>query len=160
MYILCQLLNYDTFLFYKSDRLAQYITVDRGQSNVISYTDSVTLSRTGLLDLNLGENGLTESIRGTPVSDVLVGTLEADRLIADAGNDVILPSRGADLIITGKGDDIVFYDTVDVHYDFILDFELNRDRLDISELLTSLENQAIDLINDGYINVIPLSTDS
>ena len=128
------------------DRLAQYIAVDRGVSNVISFTDSfgnpadsISLSRDGLLDLNISANakGLIE---GTDLPDVLVGTLAADEIVGGGGNDVIIASQGRDVLTGGTGSDVFFFDPLVYpnpasHGDRILDFELGSDRLDVSELL-------------------------
>lgn len=151
------------------DRLAQYIAVDRGESNVISYTDSfgepaesIALSRNGLLDINISEKVRPGLIRGSDLPDVVVGTRGADEILAGDGDDVIIPSRGLDTITGGEGKDIFFFDSlvysnVALHSDRILDFELNCDRLDISELLELSGYIYTDPIRDGYITVVPLT---
>ena len=147
------------------DRLAQYIAVDRGESNVISYSDSfgnpadsIALSRDALLDLNISSRTGRGSISGTRMPDVLVGTLASDRIIAGAGDDVIVASLGVDTLTGGAGDDVFFFDplierNISLHQDRILDFELNSDRLDVSELLERSDYTGDDPIGDDYIAI-------
>ena len=101
------------------DRLAQYIAVDRGESNVISYTDSlgnpaesISLSRDALLDIKISDKISQGLIQGSNLPDVIVGTRVADEIAAGDGNDVIIPSQGVDTISSGAGQDIIFYDSL------------------------------------------------
>jgi Ca2+-binding RTX toxin-like protein len=154
------------------DRLAQYIAVDRGESNVISFTDSfgnpadsISLARNGLLDLNISANANSNPIQGTDLPDVIVGSLNADEIIGGAGNDVIIASLGVDTLTGGAGSDVFFYDSLTygdltTHSDRILDFELNSDRLDIAELLKQANYTGSNPIADGYVKAVPLGEDS
>ena len=154
------------------DRLAQYIAVDRGESNVISYSDSfgnpadsIALSRDALLDLNISSRTGRGSISGTRMPDVLVGTSASDRIIAGAGDDVIVASLGVDTLTGGAGDDVFFFDpliqpNVSQHRDRILDFEVNKDRLDVSELLEQSDYTGDDPIGDEYIAIKSTTEDS
>lgn len=153
------------------DRLAQYIAVDRGVSNVISFTDSfgnpadsISLSRDGLLDLNISANakGL---IQGTDLPDVVVGTGAADEIVGGGGNDVIIASQGRDVLTGGTGSDVFFFDPLvypnpAFHGDRILDFELGSDRLDVSELLQLSSYTGSDPIGDGYLTAVLLKEGS
>ncbi|MDJ0593550.1 MAG: type I secretion C-terminal target domain-containing protein [Pleurocapsa sp. MO_226.B13] len=145
-------------------RLAQYIALDRGENNVISFTDSfgnpaqsVSISRAGLLDLNLSESsqGL---IQGTDNPDAIAGTLANDEITGGNGNDVIVASQGVDTLTGGAGSDVFFYDALVypdlvAHQDRILDFAVGSDRLDISELLSLSGYDGFDPIADGYIAI-------
>ena len=154
------------------DRLAQYIAVDRGESNVISFTDSfgnpaesISLARNGLLDLNISADASSDLIQGTDLPDVIVGSLSADEIVGGEGNDVIIASQGVDTLTGGAGSDVFFYDPLTyedlaAHGDRILDFELNSDRLDVSELLEQANYTGSDPIADGYIKAVPLGIDS
>ena len=154
-----------------SDRIAQYIAVDRGESNVISYVDSsgefaesISLSRDGLLDLNISAQTQRSTIQGTEAPDVIVGTIAADRIVARLGDDVIVASSGNDTITGGEGNDVFFFKPLDNNVSFgdnlIRDFEPNRDRLDISELLNQAEYTGNEPIEDGYIKISSVMTDS
>jgi Ca2+-binding RTX toxin-like protein len=154
------------------DRIAQYIALDRGQTNIISFKDSfgnpaltTSFARDGLLDLNFSPNPVTSPIQGTDAPDVIAGTLTPDTILGGAGNDVIVASQGADTLTGALGDDVFFYDPsvypeVAAHYDRILDFEIGRDRLDVSELLKLAGYTGTDPVGDGYIIVNPLNENS
>ena len=153
------------------DRLAQYIALDRGESHVISYSDSlgnpadsIALSRDALLDLDISHRTHLDPILGTKMPDVLVGTIASDRIIAGAGDDVIVASMGVDTLAGGAGKDVFFFDpliqhNISLHHDRILDFELNRDRLDVSELLARSNYTGDDPIGDEYLAIKPISND-
>ncbi|BAZ44357.1 endonuclease/exonuclease/phosphatase [Chondrocystis sp. NIES-4102] len=154
------------------DRVAQYIALDRGDTNLISFYDSfgnpaltTSLSRDGLLDLNISADPVLNPIQGTDVPDVIVGTLTPDTIIGGAGNDVIIASQGVDTLTGGLGDDVFFYDSlvypeVAAHYERILDFELGRDRLDVSEPLKLAGYTGTTPVEEGYIVVNPLPNNS
>ena len=154
------------------DRLAQYIAVDRGASNVISFTDSfgdpadsISLTRDGLLDLNISANPSSGLIQGTDLPDVIVGTLAADEITGGAGNDVIIASQERDLLTGGAGNDVFFYDPLVYpdtasHADRLVDFTIGSDRLDVSELLKLSNYAGSDPIADGYVMVVPLNETS
>lgn len=154
------------------DRLAQYIALDRGESNVISFTDSlgnpaqsISIARDGLLDINISANPTPGAIQGTILPDVIVGTLAPDEIIGSDGNDVIIASQGVDTLTGGAGSDVFFYDplvspNVTPHSDRILDFEVGSDRLDISALLELSDYTGVDPIADKYAIATPLTENS
>ena len=154
------------------DRLAQYIALDRGENNVISFTDSfgnpaqsTSLARAGLLDINVSGNPSLGVIQGTNNPDVIVGTLAADVIIGGEGNDIIMASQGVDTLTGSAGNDVFFFDPliypgVANNSDTIADFELGSDRLDVSELLKLTGNPLADTIATQYITINPLSETS
>ncbi len=154
------------------DRLAQYIALDRGQNNVISFTDSfgnpaqsISLARDGILDINIAENSNQEIIQGTDNPDVVVGSLAADQIIGGNGNDIIVGSQGGDTLTGGTGDDVFFYNSltnldIGIQSDRIVDFEVGSDRLDISEPLSLSGYSGSDPIADGYVVVTSLDANN
>ena len=153
-------------------RLAQYIALDGGQNNVISFTDSfgnpaesISIFRAGILDINVAENPSPEAmsstssaIAGTDNPDLIVGTLAADTISGGNGNDAIVASQGIDILTGGSGSDVFFYDSLvypdlAIHYDRITDFEVGSDRLDISEPLNLAGYSGVDPVADGYVVV-------
>ena len=153
-------------------RLAQYIALDKGQNKVISFTDSfgnsaesVSITRDGILDLNISANPSEETIAGTDNPDLIVGTLAGDTITGGNGNDVIVASQGIDELTGGSGNDVFFYDAsvypdLASHYDRITDFEVYSDRLDISEPLALAGYSGSDPIADGYVAVNPTGDNS
>ncbi len=154
------------------DRLAQYISLDRGENNVISFTDSfgnpaqsTSLARAGLLDINVSANPSLGVIQGTNNPDVIVGTLAADVIAGGEGNDIIMASQGVDTLTGAAGSDVFFFDPliypgVASNSDIVTDFELQSDRLDVSELLKLTGNPLAETIATQYIIVNPLSETS
>ncbi len=154
------------------DRLAQYISLDRGENNVISFTDSfgnpaqsTSFARAGLLDINVWANPSLGVIQGTNNPDVIVGTLAADEIVGGEGNDIIMASQGVDTLTGAAGNDVFFFDPliypgVASNSDIITDFEPQSDRLDVSELLKLTGNPLADTIATEYIIVNPLSQTS
>ena len=154
------------------DRLAQYIAVDKGENNVISFTnsfgnpaESTSLTRTGLLDINVAETSSQEIIQGTDNPDVIVGSLQGDVIIGGAGNDLIMASQGLDTLMGEAGSDVFFFDGtiypgIAAQGDKILDFEINQDRLDVSELLNLTDNLLASTIATEYIIITPLNTNA
>ena len=144
-------------------RLAQYIALERGQNNVISFTDSfgdpaesVSIFRAGILDLNISQGFDGKVILGTNNPDLIVGTLAADNITGGNGNDVIVASQGNDILTGGAGRDVFFY--TDAYSngggnDRITDFELGRDRIDLSEPLARSGYSGSDPVADGYVTV-------
>lgn len=145
------------------NRLAQYIALDRGQNNVISFTDSfgnpaqsTSLTRSGILDLNSPQSSSAGNIDGTNNPDVIIGSVGADIITGGDGNDVIVGTEGADTLTGGNGADIFFYANPAIGGDRIVDFQIGSDRLDLSEPLGIAGYSGSDPIADGYVIVNPL----
>ena len=153
-------------------RLAEYIALDRGENNVISFTDDLgnpaqatSITRAGLLDINIADRPSSEMILGTENPDLLVGTTSEDNIVAGSGNDIIMGGQGIDSLTGAAGDDIYFFDasiSADVasHQDRILDFELNKDRLDVSVLMELTDNPLAYTVASQYLIFNPLSENS
>jgi Ca2+-binding RTX toxin-like protein len=155
-------------------RLGEYIALDRGNNHVLKFTDSyggnaesISLPRSGLLDINIQETSTLDLIQGTDAPDVIVGSLAADKIAGGAGNDVILASQGMDILTGNTGSDVYFFDpsvysNLSAHQDRILDFEFGKagDKLDVYELLKLSGYNGTNAIADGYISIKPLSENS
>ena len=145
------------------NRLAQYIALDRGQNNVISFTDSfgnpaqsISLTRSGILDLNSPQSSNGAAIEGTNNPDVIIGSVAPDVITGGDGDDVIVGTAGSDTLTGGNGADVFFYGNPAVGGDRIVDFQPGSDRLDVSELLGIAGYSGTDPIADGYVIVNPL----
>lgn len=94
---------------------------------------------------------------GLSLLKVLNGTAGRDVIIGSAGDDVITGGLGADTLTGGAGSDVFVYTSVRDANDSVTDFVPGADRLDLSELLSSLGiNQATAFAN-GYVRVINIS---
>ena len=143
-------------------RIAQYIALDRGQNNVISFTDSfgsptesVSILRSGLLDIDIPSNS-SQNIQGTDNPDVIVGTLSDDEIVGKEGDDVIVATQGFDTLTGGSGNNVFFYSQINAQNDLITNFEPGSDRLDLSEPLRLAGYEGNNPIDNGYIVVEPV----
>ena len=148
-------------------RIAQYIALDRGQNNVISFTDSfgnpaqsISLTRNGILDLNISQSSNSGSIEGTNNPDVIVGSLSADVITGGDGNDMIVGTQGVDTLTGGNGNDIFFYADGTTQGDLISDFQSGSDRIDLSEPLRLAGYNGSDPVADGYVLLNSLNANS
>ncbi|WP_048708592.1 Hint domain-containing protein [Microvirga massiliensis] len=73
-------------------------------------------------------------LRGGQGSDTLLGGSGDDRLSGHGGNDVLDGGAGDDLIRTGSGFDRVLFSGDDIGDDRIVDFDVNSDKIDLTEL--------------------------
>ena len=149
------------------NRLAQYIALDRGYNNVISFTDSfgnpaqsISLTRDGILDLNRTQSSSSGAISGTNNPDVIVGSLSADAIVGGDGNDVIIGTQGVDTLTGGNGNDVFFYGDGATQGDLISDFQAGSDRLDLSEPLRLAGYNGENPIADGYVLANSLNANS
>jgi V8-like Glu-specific endopeptidase/uncharacterized protein YegL len=99
----------------------------------------------------LDNDAATNIINGTSGRDTLTGTAEGD---------VITGLQGSDEITTGDGDDIVVYNSVVDAGDTLTDFAVGRDKVDISQVLSSLNYSGSDPITDGYLKFGSRQSDS
>ena len=143
-------------------RIAQYIALDRGQNNVISFTDSfgsparsISIPRSGLLDIDTQSHS-GRDIQGTKNPDVIIGTLGNDNIAGKEGDDVIIATQGFDTLTGGNGNDVFFYSQIDAQNDLITNFEPGSDRLDLSEPLKLSGYDGNNPIENGYIFAEPI----
>ncbi|QIR15769.1 retention module-containing protein [Shewanella aestuarii] len=98
------------------------------------------------------------SIRGGSESSELLGGDGNDFLDGQSGNDIIIGGIGDDTLIGGLGDDIFVWTQDDTGTDTIKDFEINHDKLDLSDLLqgetvNNLENFLTISFNGGSTTI-------
>ncbi|MGB3136310.1 MAG: VCBS domain-containing protein, partial [Nodosilinea sp.] len=73
-------------------------------------------------------------INGGSGSDWLLGGSGNDILNGGGGSDVLIGGQGNDTLIGGQGNDIFKYQALDEGTDTIVDFEIVRDRIDLSAI--------------------------
>lgn len=73
----------------------------------------------------------TDSLTGDTGADLIAGHAGEDRLFGGAGNDVLMDGAGRDTLNGGAGADL-FVLSADGEVDFITDFTLGADRIDLS----------------------------
>ncbi|MBF0332721.1 MAG: cadherin-like domain-containing protein [Alphaproteobacteria bacterium] len=125
----------------------------------ISATDSQVIFGTQGADHLSG--GGANVIGGGPGDDTIVGGNGADQLYGGSGDDIISGGTGADLIVGGHDDDGLSggngadtyrYLRLEDATDLITDFE-NQDRINLGELLRTLNYSGGDPFADGWLAI-------
>ncbi|ABV36951.1 putative outer membrane adhesin like protein [Shewanella sediminis HAW-EB3] len=80
--------------------------------------------------------------------DVLVGGSDSDILLGGDGNDMMIGGLGDDILSGGSGADTFIWAKGEEGTDHITDFDLNEDKLDLSDLLQGENNGNL----DEYLN--------
>lgn len=102
---------------------------------------AVSSKEQGLTRMRLDIGGIGEALYasnfggqtiGTSFADVIYGSNKADVIDGGSGDDVIFDGSGQDTLTGGEGAD-VFVFSFDGHQDTILDFELGKDEIDLSD---------------------------
>ncbi|MEO1621335.1 MAG: hypothetical protein AAFU53_09935, partial [Cyanobacteria bacterium J06632_3] len=80
--------------------------------------------------------GSKDSLNGKGGNDILEGGSGNDKIIGGAGDDVLGGGKGRDLLRGGSGRDTFVYRNLNEGRDVILDFELDKDIIDLSAIFT------------------------
>ncbi|MFV7772679.1 VCBS domain-containing protein, partial [Shewanella marisflavi] len=124
-------------------------------------------------DILFGQGG-DDELHGGSGDDLLLGGMGTDELIGGAGEDILIGGLGDDTLTGGSGKadsetDTFVWQQGDTGTDHITDFNINQDKLDLSDLLQgenagNLENYLhftvdngsttieIDANNDGHVD--------
>ncbi len=97
------------------------------------------------------ENAPGKVIQGTEGRDRLTGTKQDDVIIGYGNNDFL---RG------NEGHDTFKYLSLDDGRDYILDFELRIDRIDLVEVLNEISYKGTDPFGDGVVSVDSYGSDN
>ncbi|WP_251767339.1 type I secretion C-terminal target domain-containing protein [Shewanella indica] len=133
--------------------LKAFIAGELGQSDATDAEIHNYISEHPNLFDKSGINDMGDIIRGGEGSDILFGQGGNDELYGDNGNDMLFGGNGNDLLVGGNGDDWLTggqgVDTFswkvgETGTDHITDFELNKDKLDLSELLLGEEYNSLE----------------
>ncbi|OIN14466.1 hypothetical protein BFS86_11775 [Shewanella algae] len=133
--------------------LKAFIAGELGQSDATDAEIHNYISEHSNLFDKSGINDMGDIIRGGEGSDILFGQGGNDELYGDNGNDMLFGGNGNDLLVGGNGDDWLTggqgVDTFswkvgETGTDHITDFELNKDKLDLSELLLGEEHNSLE----------------
>jgi peroxidase len=132
--------------YYYEERLKdQHVLLDEIKSTTFS---DIIKANTGIAFLQQDVFHAYARQGGTGMDDIMHGTNGRDLMIGFAGNDLINGGRGNDELYGGQGRDIFEFHQ-GAGCDRVGDFEVGRDRFDISELLWS----------DQGLNHFVISTD-
>lgn len=87
----------------------------------------------------------------------LTGTSGRDTIVGTGGDDVITGGEQSDTLTGGAGRDAFVYNSIRDGLDTITDFTPGTDRLDLSNLLTSIGITASQALSQGYIRLVNTS---
>ncbi|MCL1054851.1 VCBS domain-containing protein, partial [Shewanella algae] len=142
--------------------LKAFIAGELGQSDVTDAEIHNYISEHSNLFDKSSANDKGDIIRGGDGSDILFGQGGNDELYGGNGNDMLFGGNGNDLLVGGNGNDLLVggngddwltggqgVDTFswkagETGTDHITDFELNKDKLDLSELLLGEEHNSLE----------------
>jgi len=96
-----------------------------------------------------------DKLTGTSGNDIILGLEGADTLIGGAGDDLLVGGLNSDILTGGTGSDQFVYNSLDERTDRILDFNVNEDKLLLSNVLAGLNYNGIDPVADGYLQFVP-----
>lgn len=117
------------------------IEVPVGVGEFELYIDGDKVAVDGGINIAIGEASLhriPSDAEATKYDDVVIGTDVGDILNGSEGNDILIGLLGDDVLTGGKGEDIfkwLEFDTNMAHEDTVTDFEIGKDKLDISDLI-------------------------
>ncbi|MBO2554241.1 type I secretion C-terminal target domain-containing protein, partial [Shewanella algae] len=133
--------------------LKAFIAGELGQSDVTNAEIHNYISEHSNLFDKSSANDKGDIIRGGEGSDILFGQGGNDKLYGGNGNDMLFGGNGNDLLVGGNGDDWLTggqgVDTFswkagETGTDHITDFELNKDQLNLSDLLLGEEHNSLE----------------
>ncbi|ELR97354.1 type 1 secretion C-terminal target domain (VC_A0849 subclass) [Gloeocapsa sp. PCC 73106] len=101
--------------------------------------------------LNRIFNG-TVDVGAVELQPVNVGTPGRDTLIGGSGDDTLTGFGGRDELTGGEGNDQFIYTSVTDGVDIITDFQVNGDKIVLSDVLTSLSYTGTNPIADSYLS--------
>lgn len=103
----------------------------------------------------LNGNDVRDFLLGGRGNDILDGGLGRDVLNGDEGNDTLIGSRQQDILNGGEGADTFVYRRPDVgERDFIFDFAVGEDKIDVSQIL----DRPIYMSNNPFASYISLTS--
>ncbi len=100
-----------------------------------------------------GTSGNDELI-GSDSNDNIRGLGGRDTLIGGGGNDILIGGLDGDQLTGGEGSDHFVYDSFSERTDIITDFNVNEDRLVLTNVLAEFNYNGVDPIADGYIRFV------
>ncbi|QTE90435.1 hypothetical protein JKK33_19115 [Shewanella algae] len=133
--------------------LKAFIAGELGQSDVTDAEIHNYISEHSNLFDKSSANDKGDIIRGGDGNDILFGQGGNDELYGGNGNDMLFGGNGNDLLVGGNGDDWLTggqgVDTFswkagETGTDHITDFELNKDQLNLSDLLLGEEHNSLE----------------
>ena len=100
-----------------------------------------------------------DTLNGNDGDDTLVGSFGQDLLKGGNGDDILMGQGGSDRLTGGEGEDIFLYSSVNEGLDIIADFEITKDAIDLSQIVTGSLYQSNEPFAD-YIGLLQFGADT
>jgi Ca2+-binding RTX toxin-like protein len=119
-------------------------------------------------DLNnvITGSGGADTIQSGKGNDTLLGNASNDGISGGDGNDVIEGGIGADSLEGGAGNDLFLYrleniiDLIPLGGDFISDFEVGKDKIDLLDLFSDFDVGSSDPVGAGFLQLLVSGADT
>jgi Ca2+-binding RTX toxin-like protein len=95
-----------------------------------------------------------DKLTGTNGQDTISGLAGKDTLIGGNGDDIIIGGFDGDRLTGGLGQDLFVYNGMQDAGDTITDFNVEQDKLVLSNLFEAIDYQGVDPIDDGYLQFV------
>jgi hypothetical protein len=130
-------------------------TPDNLTDDKLLYTPAVGFSGTDSFSYTISDgtetSTATVSITVNSVVNIVPGTQGRDTLTGTDLDDILIGNLGADILIGNKGKDQFVYQNIRDAGDIIKDFEINQDKIVLTDLLDSFGYSGSNPITDGYL---------
>ena len=95
-----------------------------------------------------------DTLVGTEGNDIIRGLGARDIITGAGGDDTIIGGRGHDLLTGGVGSDTFVYESLLDRSDHIIDFDVNADLIDFSDIFEDLRRYGSATPFDDYVRVV------
>ncbi|SKC34262.1 Poly(beta-D-mannuronate) C5 epimerase 5 [Photobacterium piscicola] len=167
--------NTEIQIFDDQHQVVQNIILNGISHNDLFGNNATSMSNEDKLDalLNSGNLELSDNF-GNQQANTLTADNQGESLFGFDGNDILVAGQGNDILTGGHGDDVFTWHETSLstvaNTDTIADFELDKDQINIHDLLTDDENASLkmddllshvsaDVDNKGNVNLEVSSLD-
>ncbi|WP_231730716.1 Ig-like domain-containing protein [Photobacterium aquimaris] len=142
--------NTEIQIFDDQHQVVQNIILDGVSYNDLFGDNAASMTNADKLDalLNSGNLELSDNF-GNQQDNILTADNQGESLCGFGGNDILAAGQGNDILTGGSGDDVFIWHETSLsaveNTDTITDFELDKDQINLYDLLTDDNNSIVDM---------------
>ncbi|PSV98562.1 hcalcium-binding protein, partial [Photobacterium aquimaris] len=142
--------NTEIQIFDDQHQVVQNIILDGVSHNDLFGDNAASMTNADKLDalLNSGNLELSDNF-GNQQDNILTADNQGESLFGFGGNDILAAGQGNDILTGGSGNDVFIWHETSLsaveNTDTITDFELNKDQINLYDLLTDDNNSIVDM---------------
>ncbi|SMY38821.1 Poly(beta-D-mannuronate) C5 epimerase 7 [Photobacterium andalusiense] len=142
--------NTEIQIFDDQHQVVQNIILDGVSHNDLFGDNAASMTNADKLDalLNSGNLELSDNF-GNQQDNTLTADNQGESLFGFGGNDILAAGQGNDILTGGSGDDVFIWHETSLsaveNTDTITDFELDKDQINLYDLLTDDNNSIVDM---------------